>query len=196
MEDGDEPYSPGGSDEELPYTSIISKPSLPPATVTQTKTEQDEIQRKMDELNRQIEAQEMEIAILNTKITVGDGPGESSSGTTSSTSIAPGLANISIPSNLVEILKSIKNSSNPADVGMDGSTAMASTSSYDLVDEEEYTPTAPSSLSFPLDSGYVPTTLIPQTQGPSKLAQLTDEELLRMVPDDLIEPPPPKKSKY
>lgn len=103
------------------------------------------------------------------------------------------LANISIPSNLQEILNSIKQvSSLPS---TDPHTI--ATKSVTPVDDEEYTP-------IPIDAEYNPVDYVPMkpfhakhymdtmqstSKEPSKLAQLTEEELLSMVPDDIDLPP-------
>lgn len=61
LKDSDEPYSPGGSSDDdltlLPIRSIGSN---------QMQTAEEELKRKMEEINRQIAAQEMEIAGLLT----------------------------------------------------------------------------------------------------------------------------------
>lgn len=61
--DADEPYSPGGSsgDEDLELL-----PLKLPAASNQMQTAEEELKRKMEEINRQIAAQEMEIAGLLT----------------------------------------------------------------------------------------------------------------------------------
>lgn len=134
--------------------------------------DQAELNRKMEELGRQIAAQKQEIAgMLNL-----DEP-YSPTSMLGIEKPANSLSNIAIPSNLQEILNSIKGTSN-------ASTTMK----YGA--DEEYDPTAvvpsASSLSYqPMGVGYLP--VIPDN-APSKLAQLTDEELLRMVPDDMVAP--------
>lgn len=68
----DEPYSPGGSDEDLdtkPQMSsmnILPPIILPPESSTSV-VDADDLQRKMDEINRQIEAHKIEIAGILTK---------------------------------------------------------------------------------------------------------------------------------
>lgn len=68
----DEPYSPGGSDDDL----MVEPSSLPPIKSSSTiplpkpsasSLDQDDFQRKMDDLNRQIEAQKQAIAGILTK---------------------------------------------------------------------------------------------------------------------------------
>lgn len=171
--------------------------------------EQDEIQRKMDELNRQIEAQKMEIAGLTISIDTGMldtdvvpvdepySPTSSMSTTNNASATIPVLANISIPSNLQEILNSIKQvSSLPT-------TDQTTTSKSAIVDDdEEYTPT-PMDSEYNPSAGYIPMTTLnlqhfqspsidtmqSTSKEPSKLARLTEEELLSMVPDDIELPP-------
>ncbi|KAH8331094.1 hypothetical protein KR067_011571 [Drosophila pandora] len=81
LDDADEPYSPGGSDDELP----------PPAPRIAN-----DLERQVDEINKQIAAQQMEIAGL-LKV--------EPKGSASSSKV---LAGISIPPNLSKILASIK----------------------------------------------------------------------------------------
>lgn len=228
MEDGDEPYSPGGSDTEnnnfaaTPEQTVVTQqppfPIVPATAVTEetssNQLDQDEIQRKMDELTRQIEAQKMEIAgMLQTDVVHLDEPysptsllGSAAASASTKRSI-PALAEISIPSNLQEILNSINKVSVQETASNDAPTLVISDS------DEEYTPTASTGIPYESSSaGYIPSkkllgnealssapahlysqTLNVQEQGnlittqkePSKLAQLTDEELLSMVPDDI-----------
>lgn len=177
MDDGDEPYSPGGSDDDddggvLPYASLMAQ--VPSAVSTNpqlialmssvgnsrdqqsptTSLDQADLQRKMEELVRQIEVQKQEIALLG---------GEKPTST--------GLSDIAIPSNLKEILNSINGKAS-------GSTAYGT---------EEYDPMvvqpSPSAIAYhQLAVGYTPASKV---SAPSKLAQLTDEELLNMVPDEI-----------
>ncbi|XP_017000391.2 death-inducer obliterator 1 [Drosophila takahashii] len=77
----DEPYSPGGSDDEL----VPTAPRIP-----------NDLERQVNEINKQIAAQQMEIAGL-LKV--------EPSGSASSSNV---LAGISIPPNLSKILASIK----------------------------------------------------------------------------------------
>lgn len=50
---------------------------------------------------------------------------------------------------------------------------------------EEYVPVGPSTASMMSYTASVPTQINQSTSEPSKLAQLTDEELLRLVPDGI-----------
>lgn len=198
--DGDSPYSPGGSDDEIPFQTSKTIPTTSIQTSSlYAQMEQEEIQRKMDELNRQIEAQKMEIAgMLHSDVVNVDEPYSPTSSMSSSQkpSTIPALANISIPSNLQEILNSIKQvSSLPT-------TDQSVISQSALNDDEEYTPTAMDSEYNP-SAGYIPTkasslihfqsasmdAMQSTSKEPSKLAQLTEEELLSMVPDDIELPP-------
>lgn len=162
--------------------------------------EQDEIQRKMDELNRQIEAQKMEIAgMLHSDDVTDDepySPSSSMSAITKPSAAIPALANISIPSNLQEILNSIKQVSATVDQISKPSTSMSD-------DDDEYTPIPMDSEYNPSAADYIPMTtsnlkhfqsssmdpMQSTSKEPSKLAQLTEEELLSMVPDDIELPP-------
>lgn len=159
---------------------------------TSHKKEEDDIQRKMDELNRQIELQKQEIAYIQTTSGI-DEPYSPSrpvsppmmSGDNDSNAI-PGLGDIAIPTNLADILQAIK-----------GPTPMASTSANSYMTTmacDEYTPINPAI--YVTTSDYMPATTT-MSNAPGKLAQMTEEELLRLVPDDsLISAPPLKKTKF
>lgn len=187
MDDGDEPYSPGGSDDDeddgvLPYASLMSQ--LPSALSANqqlvalmssasnsrdqpsptSSLDQVELQRKMEELMRQIEVQKQEIALLG-----GEKPTEG------------GLSGIAIPSNLKEILNSIKGGATSGSVNY-------GTEEYDPMVVQ---PSASAVAYQQLNVGYTPAAT---NNAPSKLAQLTDEELLSMVPDEIRnEILPPKR---
>lgn len=89
----DEPYSPGGSDDEL----VPSAPQRP-----------NDLERQVNEINKQIAAQQMEIAgLLKVEPT----------GSASSSNV---LAAISIPANLSKILASIKDKTNLPSSADDG----------------------------------------------------------------------------
>lgn len=194
--DGDEPYSPGGSDDEIPFPNSKSLPTTSIQTSSlYAQMEQEEMQRKMDELNRQIEAQKMEIAgMLHSDVVNVDEPYSptSSMSLSKKPTAIPALANISIPSNLQEILNSI-NKRPTTDPSMISKSAL---------NDEEYTP-IPMDSDYNLSADYIPTktsslkhfqsssidTMQSTSKEPSKLAQLTEEELLSMVPDDIELPP-------
>lgn len=223
LEDGDEPYSPGGSDEDTnvfltSQPNVSNQHSNTPAETSANVLDQDDIQRKMDELTRQIEAQKMEIAgMLQTDAVHLDEPYSPTSllGTaTTSTkkSSIPTLAEISIPSNLQEILNSINKVSTHDLTSIDTGTTTHIVSDSD---DEEYTPTTATGISYKSAAAdYIPSKTLLSSSGssagvshlfshtqdskqqkqdsfsgksaePSKLAQLTDEELLSMVPDDV-----------
>lgn len=174
-DDDDEPYSPGGSsDDDALITSKIP-----------SRSDEDDLKRKMDELNRQIAAQEKEIAgLLNVESSCF---ASSSTGTKASAV----LANISIPSNLSQILASIK--SKP-----DGSqTHFPSTK---LKSQSTLMQTVRKSNSSMLDEEYNPELVTFNTsakqaeKSSSRLAQLSEAELLSMVPDGMIDTPPTQKS--
>lgn len=62
----DEPYSPGGGSEENDVSSSVTVNTAVTVT-TKTTVPDEEINRKMDEINRQIQARKIEIAgMLNT----------------------------------------------------------------------------------------------------------------------------------
>ncbi|XP_061400775.1 uncharacterized protein LOC133336495 [Musca vetustissima] len=195
MKDADEPYSPGGSsgDEDLRLLPIKL-----PVGPNQIQTAEEELKRKMEEINRQIAAQEMEIAGLLTGETAKYG---NTSGTTSKV-----LANIAIPSNLSQILASIK-TSNPAQ-----EVRSAVPPPPPLIGSLITSPALPESVeeynpADPIESSYGQKILtffssLSGTTSTSRLAKLSEAELLSMVPDDIVlnvktppgrcdEPPPP-----
>ncbi|EDV91476.1 uncharacterized protein LOC6568240 [Drosophila grimshawi] len=166
LDDQNAPYSPGGSSDD---SDVLS--ALPPAN-------KDELERKVDEINKQIAAQRMEIAgLLNMEPSSLDKP-------TSSSNV---LAGISIPPNLTKILASLKEQSE--------SNKAASS-------DNEYNP----KNAITLNSSYAMSNQNADgvTKTKSRLAQLSEAELLSMVPDNLVdipstpspsirhsEPPPP-----
>ncbi|XP_054731524.1 uncharacterized protein LOC129240074 isoform X1 [Anastrepha obliqua] len=174
-DDADEPYSPGGSSED--DTPITSKMAA--------RSDDDDLKRKMEELNRQIAAQEKEIAgLLNVESTC--------FATTSSSKTSAVLANISIPSNLSQILASIKGKPEAGQMQF-STTSIKSQSSVthattktrsNSVEDEEYNPEL---VSFEKSTK-------PTAKSTSRLAQLSEAELLSMVPDDMIDTPPAQKS--
>ncbi|XP_075147041.1 protein partner of snf [Haematobia irritans] len=186
LEDADEPYSPGGSsDEDLPLLPIKSTVSS-----NQMQNAEEELKRKMEEINRQIAAQEMEIAGLLT--------GESTKFGKATGSTSKVLANIAIPSNLSQILASIKPTTGaqesqpilPPPPPLIGSL-MKTPTVLNAVNDE-YNPADPIEPSYGQKNA-------PST---SRLATLSEAELLSMVPDDIVlsskspivryeEPPPP-----
>lgn len=114
------------------------------------------------------------------------------------------LEKIWIPSNLQEILNSINKSGTHRQTGPN----------LPIDDDEEYTPSPVMQMSYSPSADYIPSrtlsylpppplppTLIDgpvtvEPKGTSKLAHMTEAELLSMVPDDMDLPPPPKKTKY
>ncbi|XP_005188356.2 uncharacterized protein LOC101895968 [Musca domestica] len=183
--DADEPYSPGGSsgDEDLELL-----PLKLPAASNQMQTAEEELKRKMEEINRQIAAQEMEIAGLLTGETAKYGK---TSGPKSKV-----LANIAIPSNLPQILASIKTSNPTQEVrpAVPPPPPLIGSLITSTLPEpvDEYNPADPIESSYGHKS----------TSSTSRLAKLSEAELLSMVPDDIVinvkppagrcdEPPPP-----
>ncbi|TMW49014.1 hypothetical protein DOY81_005902 [Sarcophaga bullata] len=181
--DADEPYSPGGSsDDDLPLLPI----KMSSGGDHMLQAAEDDLKRKMEEINRQIAAQEMEIAGLLT--------GEPSSFGANSTSTSNVLANISIPSNLSQILASIKTTGKDQSIVAPPPPVIGSlkpTTSSSSVDLYPIDSTA--STNTNKDTSANTTT--------SLLAKLSEAELLSMVPDDIVitpnkaaryeEPPPP-----
>ncbi|XP_031636315.1 uncharacterized protein LOC116349151 isoform X2 [Contarinia nasturtii] len=197
--DDDEPYSPGGSDDDdlslntipnsyMSSTSGIANPipdySKPIGTTSFDK-------QQLEELNRQIEAEKKEIAMMHLQQTVDiDEPYSPTSSVSPpiNQNLSDVVSNISIPANLADILKNVASF---------GSTTTANqiplnqytTSLMDTSDE--YVPMAPGTSTI---SCYAPTPSLQLTQPnvdaaaasqPSKLAMLTDDELMRLVPDEI-----------
>lgn len=128
------------------------------------------------------------------------------------------LANISIPSNLQEILASLKN----VGAGAGTSTTSQSRVAADDDEDEEYNPVPISSSTKLSTETYKPRPASPSTRafllaqeergeeipflssssgamdtdnsGPSKLSHMTDAELMSLVPDGVDLAPPPTSS--
>lgn len=160
LDDPNAPYSPGGSSDD--------NDDLP----TLTPGNKNDLERKVNEINKQIAAQRMEIAgLLNVEASV-------LSKTSSSSSV---LANISIPPNLTKILASLKEKSE---------TNVKTTS----VDDEGYNPE--DAVNSNSSYGMVRRNLDSATRTKSRLAQLSEAELLSMVPDNLVDLPPTKSNRH
>lgn len=195
--DDDEPYSPGGSDDDelalstipnsyLSSTSIVN-PTVEYAKPISASTSFDK--QALEELNRQIEAEKKEIAMHLQQTVDIDEPYSPTSSVSPpiNQNLSDVVSNISIPANLADILKNVASF---------GSTSANSipinqyTTSLMDASENEYVPMAPATSAI----SYAPTPSLSQSIGvaavgassqPSKLAQLTDEELMRLVPDEI-----------
>lgn len=237
IDDGDEPYSPGGGsdNDDLDDNTTVVHPQIlnqtqsviPAAVSDQSDTapvstapdslENEEIQRKMEEITRQIEAQKKEIADMFQSVPGNlEEPysptsmlGQDTGGENTMQQQMTTLENISIPSNLQDILNSINKviPTNPHQALTDkdeeytpsavGSTA--SLASYQPASNSDYIPTkmVGPSTSSPVMSSPMDVDMRVHQTAPSKLAQLTEEELLSMVPDDVQLPPiAPKRTVY
>lgn len=205
--DDDEPYSPGGSDDDdlslntIPTSYLTSstvkpvpdytkpdytkpdytKPALAPAM---SKFDQE----KLEELNRQIELEKKQIANLQTVDIDEPYSPTSSVSPPINTNLSDVVSNISIPANLADILKNV------AQFGPTSSQMpMNQYSTGGLIDtsDNEYVPapSASSSMSYAPTPQLIPASIAAAAAAaasqPSKLAQLTDEELLRLVPDEI-----------
>ncbi|XP_062543466.1 mucin-4 isoform X2 [Armigeres subalbatus] len=175
-DDDDEPYSPGGvsddSDHFADVTAIVET-KAPPTLDFETE---------LDELNRKIAEEKSEIVGIINKAELKEEEIKST--------LDPSLiTDIAIPSNLSEILASIKSTSavDMLKVGSEKDT------------DDEYVPSAVYS-GYKSGYGYgtgKSRTGISESTNPStsRLAKLTEEELLRMVPDDsYLQPTSAKKS--
>lgn len=214
-DDDDEPYSPGGasddSDNFADVTAIVeTKPGSTQDTsksVRAMESESERIRLEMEEINRKIAEEKNEIVGIISKAELREDDIKST--------LPPSLiTDIAIPSNLSEILASIKG----VPLAVEKSKALprvvdedsASTSVPMEEDDEEYVPTAPANYSS-YKSGYSYGTagtsnLVvlandqSQVSGKtssttSKLSTLSEEELLSMVPDDSYLQPVPKTGK-
>lgn len=125
--DDDEPYSPGGSDED--DLGLTTLPSTFLASASTTLQNDSQIQREVEELNRQIEAEKKQIAMhLQSDLTTtnqlapvwdtfghfGDGKNidepYSPSNSVSppiNTNLSDVVSKISIPANLADILQNV-----------------------------------------------------------------------------------------
>lgn len=188
--DDDEPYSPGGSDEDdltlntIPTTYLAASNTINPITdyakpLGSANTMSKFDQEKLDELNRQIEAEKKQIAMHLGTVDIDEPYSPTSS---VSPPINPNLSNISIPANLADILKNVASfgsSSNQIPLNQYGSIMDTS--------DTEYVPVSSgsSSISYAPAQLLPPPPLVTASSQPSKLAQLTDEELMRLVPDEI-----------
>ncbi|EDW67985.1 death-inducer obliterator 1 [Drosophila virilis] len=166
IDDPNAPYSPGGSSDD--------NDDLP----TSAPGNKNDLERKVNEINRQIAAQRMEIAgLLNVEPSILDKPSSSSKM----------LASISIPPNLTKILASLKEKS-------ESQTRPKSS------EDEEYNPE--DAITSNSSYGMATKSAVGATKAKSRLAQLSEAELLSMVPDNMVdltptnsatndEPPPP-----
>lgn len=136
--------------------------------------------QQLEELNRQIEAEKKEIAMHLQTVDIDEPYSPSSvSPPMGGTNISDVVSNISIPANLADILKNV------ASFGSASTQLSMHQYGANLMDtsDTEYVPVAPASSSI----NYAPASSqqIDVSSQPSKLAQLTDEELLRLVPDEI-----------
>ncbi|XP_055605971.1 death-inducer obliterator 1 [Uranotaenia lowii] len=184
IDDDDEPYSPGGSsndsDNFADVTAIVENKSD-----SGLDSEAERIRREMEEINRKIAEEKNEIVGLISKADLKEDEIKST--------LPPSLiTDISIPSNLSEILASIKGVPGP------DSSKIASSGSKNIeaAEEDEYIPSGSSVFSsykpsYSYGKSNSPTiSKSESSEGTSKLAKLTEEELLSMVPDDSYLQPP------
>ncbi|XP_050307605.1 death-inducer obliterator 1 isoform X2 [Anthonomus grandis grandis] len=234
--DDDEPYSPGDSDPDTTVPDIVQStailtttqisltqatitteyaptPSVLPGGGSELSATKIDMQRKMEELNKQIEMQKSEISSITKNIaTAAD-----------SEIVGSALANIALPSNLQQILDSIKT--------IGSVTAQSETSTESIVVDSKPSTTQidltiplmiPKTFSRPLTgvpppdlSSSIPLNLPsksrlttpPQLNSPgqekSVLSSLTEEDLIRKAaemlkskpePSKPVPPPPPRVS--
>lgn len=189
IDDDDEPYSPGGasddSDQFADVTAIVeTKGRRASLAGTALDPDSERFRLEMEEINRKIAEEKSEIVGIISS-------GELKADEIKSTLTPSLITDISIPSNLSEILASI-NKSVPG-VPLDTPKAPEKTV-VAADDEDEYVPTATSSLYSAYKPGYsygkaaapIPVLVSnpPPEASTSKLSQLSEAELLSMVPDD------------
>lgn len=189
-DEDDEPYSPGGgsndSDHFADVTAIVETKNAP------LDSESDRIRREMEEINRKIAEEKSEIVGIINKAELKEDEIKST--------LDPSLiTDIAIPSNLSEILASIKSTpSTGSDIAKGKEPIKSSTLSASVPmedDEDEYVPTSVYS-SYKSGYGYGASkpaagpepirtlTASGSSTGTSRLANLSEAELLSMVPDD------------
>lgn len=188
-DDDDEPYSPGGGSNDSDHFADVT-------AIVETKnssmdSESDRIRREMDEINRKIAEEKNEIVGIINKAELKEDEIKST--------LDPSLiTDIAIPSNLSEILASIKSTPSSGSDTLKGKEAIKSTLSTSVPtadDEEEYVPTSIYS-SYKSGYGYGASKSQPNSEPmksltesgssnrTSRLANLSEAELLSMVPDD------------
>lgn len=189
--DDDEPYSPGGSDDldddlaasTIP-TSYLSSTTVNPIPnyakpLTGSSTMSKFEMEKLEELNRQIENEKKQILHLRTAVDIDEPYSPTSSVSPPiNTNLSDVVSNISIPANLADILKNV--------ASFGSSNVQMSMNQYGaaMMDTEEYVPVSAvaSSMTYAPVSSQLTQSAASQ---PSKLAQLTEEELLALVPDGI-----------
>lgn len=139
-------------------------------------------QEKLDEINRQIEAEKKQIAMHLRTVDIDEPYSPTSSVSPPiNTNLSDVVSNISIPANLADILKNVASfGSTASQMPMNQYSTMMDTS------DTEYVPVSSvgSSMSYAPGPAQLTQSIAAASQ-PSKLAQLTDEELLRLVPDEI-----------
>lgn len=111
--DEDEPYSPGGSDDDdslssLPFMSTSGAGADYTKAPSTSYAQDISIQRKFEELNRQIEAEKKQIAMHLQAVDIDEPYSPTSSvSPTINPNLSDVVSNISIPANLADILKNI-----------------------------------------------------------------------------------------
>ncbi|XP_058838198.1 death-inducer obliterator 1-like [Topomyia yanbarensis] len=215
-DDDEEPYSPGCiSDDSDNFADVTAIVETKQKQISVPDNESERIRLEMEEINRKIAEEKNKIVGIISKAELKEDEIKST--------LPPSLiTDISIPSNLSEILASIKATPSTSEASSKIVSEKETEKKGNVEDEDEYIPSAPSFYSnYKTSYGYgnVPTpqgsmgsvgtkpvqiTKAP-TEGASKLSKLSDEELLSMVPDDsylqppvrTVDPvPPPKKAKW
>ena len=182
-DDGNEPYTPFDDDDDVPNYN---------ATTSTVKSANVDLESEMEIVNRQIEQHQMEIQSLAQQKAIELNEEQA-------TRI---YENINVPHNLLEILSTINKNQETKSMEIDddddeyvptpmGNVEYRSTTSYSSVSQP---PIANSMMDIDeriaLFQGQQGMGNLPIDDQPSRLASMTDADLMKLVPDDAFEPPP------
>lgn len=185
-DDDNEPYTPFDDDDDT-----LNVPNYN-ATASNVKSVNVDLESEMEIINRQIEQRQMEIQSLAQQKAMELNEEQA-------TRI---YENINVPHNLSEILSTINKNQETKSMEIDddddeyvptpmGNVEYRSTTSYSSVAQP---PIANSMMDIDeriaLFQGQQGMGNLPTDDQPSRLASMTDADLMKLVPDDAFEPPP------
>lgn len=198
-DDGNEPYTPFDDDDEASTVPNYK------ATTSVGKAGNVDLESEMEIINRQIEQRQMEIQSLAQQKAMELNEEQA-------TRI---YENINVPHNLSEILSTISKNQvvekKPIEIddydeeyvpAPMGNMEYRAASSYSAISQQPSVPIINSMMDIDerlaLFQGPANTTKFsiddqPIDNQPSRLASMTDADLMKLVPDDAFEPPPPPK---
>lgn len=183
-DDGDEPYTPFDDDEELNLASEFGSTSQ-----SLVGNEESELAK----INRQIEQRQMEIQSLAQQKAM-----ELNMNMEQATRI---FETINVPANLTEMLSAIsKSETKPMEVDNDedeeyvptpmGGNQYRASTSYSAMSQPA--PIVNSMMDIDERIAHLPMfQTTPVAEQPSRLANMSDADLMKLVPDDALEAPPP-----